>query len=169
MNMEDFAREARRLSEADYSLYTEERVLIRELLKSAAELGEAILRKRNAPKEIPYDEIIKRYNDICSYKLPKVLRLSTSRKRHIKARFSDGYTIDDFERLFKMTVSSPFLCGENGRNWTANFDWLIEPGNMIKVLEGNYSARSSGDNAEHSYDLDMFDSFALNNTPKIGG
>ncbi|MGN1105668.1 MAG: hypothetical protein ACI4RH_03390 [Huintestinicola sp.] len=76
--MEDFAREARRLSEADYSAYDEERVLVRELLRSAAELGEAVLRKRNAPKEIPYDDIAKLYNDICSYKLPKVLRLSTS-------------------------------------------------------------------------------------------
>lgn len=139
MNMEDFAREARRLSEADYSAYTEERSLIRELLRSAAELGEAILKKRAVPKEIPYDEVIKLYNDICGYKLPKAIKISASRKRHIKARFSDGYSIDDFERLFKMTVSSPFLCGENGRNWTANFDWLIAPGNMIKVLEGNYS------------------------------
>ena len=159
MNMEDFARESRRLSQADYSAYDEERVLVRELLRSAAELGEAVLRKRNAPKEIPYDEIIKRYNDICSYKLPKVLRLSTSRKRHIKARFSDGYTIDDFERLFKMTVSSPFLCGENGRNWTANFDWLIEPGNMIKVLEGNYSLRTNKTGSDIPDDSDYSEGF----------
>lgn len=159
MNMEDFARESRRLSEADYSAYDEERVLVRELLRSAAELGEAVLRKRNAPKEIPYDEIIKRYNDICSYKLPKVLRLSTSRKRHIKARFSDGYTIDDFERLFKMTVSSPFLCGENGRNWSANFDWLIEPGNMIKVLEGNYSYRAKKTGSDIPDDSDYSEGF----------
>ena len=159
MNMEDFAREARRLSQADYSAYDEERVLIRELLKSAAELGEAILRKRAVPKEIPYDDIAKLYNDICSYKLPKVLRLSTSRKRHIKARFSDGYTIDDFERLFKMTVSSPFLCGENGRNWTANFDWLIEPGNMIKVLEGNYSCRAKKTGSDIPDDSDYSEGF----------
>lgn len=159
MNMEDFARESRRLSQADYSAYDEERVLVRELLRSAAELGEAVLRKRNAPKEIPYDEIIKRYNDICSYKLPKVLRLSTSRKRHIKARFSDGYTIDDFERLFKMTVSSPFLCGENGRNWSANFDWLIEPGNMIKVLEGNYSCRARNTGSDIPDDSDYSEGF----------
>lgn len=159
MNMEDFAREARRLSEADYSAYDEERALIRELLKSAAELGEAVLRKRNAPKEIPYDDIAKLYNDICSYKLPKVLRISTSRKRHIKARFSDGYTIDDFERLFKMTVASPFLCGENGRNWTANFDWLIEPGNMIKVLEGNYNLRANKTGSDIPDDSDYSEGF----------
>lgn len=139
MNMEDFARESRRLSEADYSVYDEERSLIRELLRSAAELGEAIIKKRNIPKDIPYDEVAKLYNDICGYKMPKVLKLSASRKRHIKARFTEGYTLDDFGKMFFMAVSSPFLCGENGRNWTANFDWLIAPGNMIKVLEGNYS------------------------------
>ena len=169
MNMEDFAREARRLSQTDYSAYDEERVLIRELLRSAAELGEAILKKRNIPKDIPYDDVAKLYNDICGYKLPRVRRLSASRKRHIKARFVEGYTIDDFGELFSTTVSSPFLCGENSRSWVANFDWLIEPGNMIKVLEGNYNARNGSNSAEHSYDLEMFDTFALNNTPKIGG
>ena len=172
MNMEDFAQEARRLSEADYSTYTEERALIRELLRSAAELGEAIVKQRkkaDAVKSVPYHEVIDMYNDICSLRLPKVIKVSDARRRRIKSRFADGYTIEDFRTLFKTAVETPFLCGENSRNWTANFDWLIEPGNMLKVLEGNYStssARTSG-GADHSYDLDMFDSFALKNTPKL--
>ena len=172
MNMEDFAQEARRLSEADYSTYTEERVLIREVLRSAAELGEAIVKQRkkaDAMKSVPYHEVIDMYNDICSLRLPKVIKVSDARRRRIKSRFADGYTIEDFRTLFKTAVETPFLCGENSRSWAANFDWLIEPGNMLKVLEGNYStsnARTSG-GADHSYDLDMFDSFALRNTPRL--
>lgn len=172
MNMEDFAQEARRLSEADYSTYTEERTLIREVLRSAAELGEAIVkqrRKTEAVKSVPYHEVIDMYNDICSLRLPKVIKVSDARRRRIKSRFADGYTIEDFRTLFKTAVETPFLCGENSRNWAANFDWLIEPGNMLKVLEGIYSTsstRASG-GADHSYDLDMFDSFALRNTPKL--
>lgn len=172
MNMEDFAQEARRLSEADYSTYTEERALIREVLRSAAELGEAIVKRRkkaDAVKSVPYHEVIDMYNDICSLRLPKVIKVSDARRRRIKSRFADGYTIEDFRTLFKTAVETPFLCGENSRNWAANFDWLIEPGNMLKVLEGNYSksnTRASG-GADHSYDLDMFDSFALKNTPKL--
>ena len=111
------------------------------------------------------------YNDICSLRLPRVIKLSDARRRRIRARFSDGYTIEDFRKLFRTACKTPFLCGENSRNWTANFDWLIEPGNMLKVLEGNYSTstsstRASG-GADHSYDLDMFDSFALKNTPRL--
>lgn len=169
MNMEDFAREARRLSQADYSAYDEERVLIRELLRSAAELGEAIVRKRNTGKNIPYGEVKRLYNCICGDKMPRVQKLSDVRRRHIKARFSDGYTIDDFQRMFEEAASSPFLCGDNSRNLVAGFDWLIKPENMLKVLEGNYSVRNHSNSEEHSYDLEMFDSFALNNTPKIGG
>lgn len=172
MNMEDFASEARRLSEADYSAYTEERALVREVLRSAAELGEAVLKQRkkaSAVKNVPCHEIVDMYNDICSLRLPKVIKLSDARRRRIRARFSDGYTIEDFQRLFRTACETPFLCGENSRNWTANFDWLIEPGNMLKVLEGNYSTsstRASG-GTDHSYDLDMFDSFALRNTPRL--
>ncbi|MGN1105667.1 MAG: hypothetical protein ACI4RH_03385 [Huintestinicola sp.] len=58
-----------------------------------------------------------------------------------------------------MTVSSPFLCGENGRNWTANFDWLIEPGNMIKVLEGNYSCRARKTGSDIPDDSDYSEGF----------
>lgn len=172
MNMEDFAQEARRLSEADYSTYTEERALVREVLRSAAELGEAIVEQRkkaDAVKSVPYHEVIDMYNDICSLRLPKVIKVSDARRRRIKSRFADGYTIEDFRTLFKTAVETPFLCGENSRNWAANFDWLIEPGNMLKVLEGNYSTsstRASG-GTDHSYDLDMFDSFALRNTPRL--
>ena len=173
MNMEDFAQEARRLSEADYSTYTEERVLIREVLRSAAELGEAILKKRNAEKNIPYKDIAVLYNNICGGKLPSVLldkfEKSETRLSHIRARISDGYTLDDFKTLFERAAASPFLCGNNERNWRADFDWLIKPGNMLRILEGIYttsSTRASG-GADHSYDLDMFDSFALKNTPKL--
>ncbi len=167
MTMEDFAREARRLSEADYSAYSEERVLVREVLKSAADLGEAIVRKRNTGKNIPYGEIKRLYNAICGSRLPRIQKLSESRKRHIKARFADGNTVEDFQRLFETAANSPFLCGENSRSWNATFDWLIEPNNMIKVLEGNYS-KSAGQPAEHSYDLSAFDDFALRHTPELG-
>lgn len=33
---------------------------------------------------------------------------------------------------------SSFLKGQNNKNWTVTFDWLVKPNNFIKILEGNY-------------------------------
>ena len=39
--------------------------------------------------------------------------------------------------------NSSFLKGQNNRNWTITFDWLIKPNNFIKVLEGNYDDKEN--------------------------
>lgn len=38
-----------------------------------------------------------------------------------------------------MAEASNFLKGQNNRNWSATFDWLIKDANMAKVLDGNYA------------------------------
>ena len=53
-----------------------------------------------------------------------------------------GYTVDDFRILFEKAESSSFLKGQNNRNWSATFDWLIMDGNMAKVLDGNYDDKA---------------------------
>ena len=44
---------------------------------------------------------------------------------------------------------SSFLKGQNNKNWTITFDWLIKPSNFIKVLEGNYTDKEDGSNARN--------------------
>ena len=46
--------------------------------------------------------------------------------------------------LFQKIESTPFLKGENKRNWVANFDWVFaNEQNWVKVLEGNYDERKN--------------------------
>jgi len=85
---------------------------------------------------VNYQQIVDMYNDIC-ISFPQALTLSEKRKTAIKARLR-VYKIDDFKKLFEKAEASSFLKGSNGRNWSANFDWLIKDSNMSKVLEGNY-------------------------------
>ena len=83
------------------------------------------------------------YNEIC-VSFPRLTKLSDSRKKAIRARLNQ-YTIEDFKRLFAMAEESSFLKGQNGRDWSANFDWLIKDSNMAKVLDGNYVDKKGGD------------------------
>lgn len=93
------------------------------------------------PAPIPYREIADLYNAACP-NMPKCTALSEARKKAIRARYSSGYKLDDFRRLFAMAGESTFLNGGNNRNFMANFDWLIRDANMAKVLSGNYADRS---------------------------
>ena len=86
--------------------------------------------------KVDYQFIADMYNNTC-VSFPRLTKLSDKRKKAIKARLNT-YTVEDFKRLFEMAESSSFLKGQNNRNWSATFDWLIQDGNMAKVLDGNY-------------------------------
>lgn len=88
-------------------------------------------------KKVDCKEIVDLFNSIC-VSFPSVRSLSEARKKAIKARLNT-YTVEQFKTMFEMAEASPFLKGQNSRNWQANFDWLIKDGNFAKVLDGNYS------------------------------
>lgn len=103
------------------------------------ELEKDLDKEKELEKEIDYNYIKNIYNEICiSFPTLRSLSKSISRKREIKNRIAAGYTYQDFEELFKKAEASSFLKGDNNRNWSATFDWLIKEQNMLKVLEGNY-------------------------------
>lgn len=121
---------------------------------------------------INYQEIINMYNDTC-VSFPKVNKLSEKRKKAIKARLKN-YTLEDFKKLFEMAEGSSFLKGQNNRNWSATFDWLIQDSNMAKVLDGNYidkgkvqtpgKAKNSFNNfKQNDYDFDELEKELLSN------
>lgn len=100
--------------------------------------------KENASHEAaPHpQQIVDLFNSIC-VSFPSVRSLSEARKKAIKARLNT-YTVEQFKTMFEMAEASPFLKGQNIRNWQANFDWLIKDGNFAKVLDGNYSDKKTG-------------------------
>ena len=85
------------------------------------------------------DAVVRLYNDLCP-SLPSVRTLSDKRKRDIKTRLKK-YALDDFQKVFEKAEKSSFLRGDNERGFRASLDWLINEGNMAKVLDGNYDDR----------------------------
>ena len=96
---------------------------------------------------IPYEKIRNLYNETCK-SFPKCLKISPNREKAIAARWKqyDG-NIAEFVRLFTIAEASDFLKGQNNRNWQADFDWLLKPNNMPKVLEGKYTNKGGAVNA----------------------
>ena len=85
------------------------------------------------------DAVVRLYNDLCP-SLPSARTLSDKRKRDIKTRLKK-YTLDDCRKVFEKAEKSAFLRGENEKGFRATLDWLINEGNMAKVLDGNYDDR----------------------------
>ena len=114
--------------------------------------------KKAAEPPVPYQYIADLYNDICGEKMPKVIKVSDSRKKHLQARWKEVYALwlkkarpdpdysaakeqmlRVFESLFKKSEASSFMNGNNDRNWKADFDWMVKNNNnFAKILEGKY-------------------------------
>lgn len=107
--------------------------------------------------QTPYKAIVAMYHDICS-SYPKLRNVSDNRKKAISARWKEyKHNLDTFRELFERAEASPFLKGKNKRNWSADFNWLMNSENMAKVLEGNYNddiPEGGQQHGEHSANAD---------------
>lgn len=103
---------------------------------------------------IDYNYIFEQYNLICQG-MTAVQKQSDSRKKAIKTRLTSGYTVQDIVDVFQKASQSSFLKGNNIRGWRADFDWLLKPDNMIKVMEGKYDD-FSGRNQNIKYDDEYY-------------
>lgn len=90
----------------------------------------------------PVEEITSKYNEICK-SLPAVKILSDKRKKAVRARWKESekhQTIEFWERYFHHIESSDFLTGRSGKG-AFGFDWIFNPTNFVKIIEGNYVNR----------------------------
>lgn len=98
---------------------------------------------------VPYQAIVDSYNKIC-LSLPKAIKLTDKRKRAIRARWKEYGDIQVFRTVFTKVEASDFLTGRSGKWRAPGFDWLMEPGNMVKILEGSYDNTKSVQKLERS-------------------
>lgn len=91
---------------------------------------------------VPCQAIIDLFNEKRG-NLPKVMKMTTTRQNAIKRRWADKElelnTLEAWAAFFDKVNASAFLQGWKG----CGLDWLLEPKNMIKVMEGNYSTATS--------------------------
>ena len=92
-----------------------------------------------------YRDVINLYNSICT-DLPKVKSITEARKRVIKARL-EKYDINTLSQAFETAQNTDFLKHGAGTWPGANFDWLMNENNLVKVLEGNY--RNGNNNSKN--------------------
>ena len=119
----------------DFNDYNNKETIKKETRSNKQVIGENT--KRNSRSQ----ELVDLFNSIC-ISLPQVTVLSTRRERTINTMLKE-FTAEQFITVFKKAEASKFLTGRNGKAWRANFDWLINASNFVKVLDGNYDDRAA--------------------------
>jgi predicted phage replisome organizer len=113
--------------------------------------------KQSTENKEEIDEFLTAYNNISS--LPKAIKLTETRKKHIQARIKEHGLETCIQALDKIKASD-FLSGKNNQGWKPNLDWIVNQSNMIKILEGAYDNKKGGGDKKRAatiYDDDYYE------------
>lgn len=113
------------------------------------------------PNSIDYVTLANIFNTKFIGKLPSISKMTEARKKAVRARVCE-HGKDAVMKVFDKVLASKFLLGANGKNWTADFDWIFAASNFVKILEGVYDTTHKGmdvgvilnDNSESKYEKD---------------
>ncbi|MEZ3533137.1 MAG: hypothetical protein K1V90_08705 [Muribaculaceae bacterium] len=92
---------------------------------------------------IDFDRFTEFFNSsVCGTVIPQVRKLTDKRKKTIKARLAEKeVTKATLMEVVTRAAASDFLSGRNGQWQHCSFDWIFNPNNFQKILEGNYDNR----------------------------
>lgn len=105
------------------------------------QVQEEVQVKEKVKEQVEYTKIKEIFNSVC-IKLPKVKSISDKRKKIINARIKE-YNLETIGNVLTKVSQSDFLNGKNDNGWTANFDWVFNPNNFLKILEDNYKNKET--------------------------
>lgn len=109
-----------------------------------------------------YSHVIELYHEHCP-SLPKIVKLTDARKKTIRTRLKT-YTECDLVTAFDKAEASDFLRKGSGTWNGASFDWIMNPRNIVKILEGNYDNKPTrGKEQELDSFYDMANEWAKKN------
>lgn len=129
---------------------------------------------KTTPPKIIADRMIEVWNSVCGDTLGQVVKLTNTRKQKLVKRWKEdfGESIEQWTGFCNRIISSDFLSGKNQSNrdrpWKASFDWVLNPQNLAKIIEGNYDnekAHRPKTRAEQTSELSDFQQRLV----KIGG
>ena len=86
-------------------------------------------------KEKLYEELLRYFNEKTTFE--KIGALDVYQMENLSQSIAN-FGVEGVKRGFMLAEQSDYLTGRKGCDWRADFDWLIRPQNMKKVLSGKY-------------------------------
>ena len=101
--------------------------------------------KTQKNERIDFESITNYWNT--KSQLANITKITDLRKVNVMARIKE-FGLESVFKMIDNVSKSPFLKGENNRQWVATFDWCFKPKNFVKVVEGNYLENGKNGNSE---------------------
>lgn len=104
---------------------------------------------------------VREYNEICKSLEPLTGELSYHQGRLVVEAFKELHGVS-FAEYFQRVEASDYLTGRTSRGYKTNFNWLIRPENVAKVISGKYdrnfeSGAVTTSPAKKDYDEPLWD------------
>lgn len=90
-----------------------------------------------AASKLTAETVAELYSKFCP-NLPRCIKLTDKRRKAVQTLAKRGYTMENIQTAFSKANDSAFCTGQGERGWRADFDWLMNETNLVKVLEGKY-------------------------------
>jgi hypothetical protein len=91
------------------------------------------------------------WNSYAPPQCPRVYKIDAGQRGvFAKARMQEFETTQDWVAIVKCIGDYPFLMGDNDRKWVADFDWLMKPMSIAKLLEGKYKGLGKNERKQHA-------------------
>jgi hypothetical protein len=118
--------------------------------------GEAATKPRGRSADALHERVIAIYHEVLP-ELPSVRDWPERRRKKLEARVAErlkaGKPADQdsyWRALFAQVHASDFLCGRKSDWRCPGLEWLLEPKNFTKVIEGSYNNVSGTNGAHHA-------------------
>jgi len=96
-----------------------------------------------------FDDFVDDWNAMATrLKLPIVRSKSRSRRAKFTTRCREPGWLDLVPEALEAIEASSFCRGTNGRDWTADIDWLLKPDSVARLVEGKYADANGGAKAK---------------------
>jgi len=95
-------------------------------------------------KNINYSNIMKAWNRIIP--TSHIQQMNDTRKNLFRSRFKPYFkeSYEEWEKFLSRISKISFLWGSNDRQWKADFNWVLNENNLLKILEGKYETDNKG-------------------------
>lgn len=81
--------------------------------------------------------------------LPRVRLMTKTRTANLRCRLREVGVAGLLEAVARVEASA-FCCGDNDRTWKADFDFVLQPRSLAKLLEHGYQMRRTPHHHEQS-------------------
>lgn len=118
-----------------------------QVVENPQEAASQVVNASSTNNYCPFQKIKDLYHGFC-VSFPKIRAISGQREKAVAARWREYKSLDVFAEAFRAVERSSFLKGNNNRNWSADFDWIMRATNFPKILEGKYDdkGKAAADN-----------------------